>query len=95
MGHPLNAFAIPELLILITVVLHLVKPIWTGWNFRAARARADTHTGAPWVLTRSRPPKYQSAWAAPAGTRSSARSSGVHMLVVTLPGRAGKKEKRK
>ena len=50
-------------------------------------------TGAPWVLNRSRPPKYQSAWAAPAGTRSSARSSGVHMLVVTLPGRAGKKRK--
>ena len=50
-------------------------------------------TGAPWVLNRSRPPKYQSARAAPAGTRSSARSSGVHMLVVTLPGRAGKKRK--
>src|SRR4051794_27687252 len=30
--------------------------------------------------------------ARPAGTRSSARSSGVHTLVVTLPRRAGKKE---
>jgi hypothetical protein len=85
MGHPLNAFAIPGLLILITACFN-VKPIRTGWNFRAARRDARL------ILILAHHGRIPVRWAAPAGTRSSARSSGVHTLVVTLPRRAGKKE---
>jgi hypothetical protein len=52
MGHPLNAFAIPGLLILITACFN-VKPIRTGWKLpcRASGCKADTDTGALWANT--------------------------------------------